>query len=180
MTPPECTIDECTKPARGRGWCEAHYARYRRHGDPLGGRWTDAIPPGAEVDVPVDPLAACQPVDTPDPRPVRVLRSELERSRALDASFALAWSNAVATALASLDRTLAAEWRSALAETRSAWRSAYFHEAPKVSWRRSLLDVVDDGDDFFSYRRSAPRVITTDTRHDGPSKLEAVVVPWCS
>ena len=31
----ECAIKECGKPARSRGWCEMHYTRYRRHGDPL-------------------------------------------------------------------------------------------------------------------------------------------------
>lgn len=32
-----CTIDRCGKPARQRGWCRAHYSRWYRHGDPLGG-----------------------------------------------------------------------------------------------------------------------------------------------
>ncbi len=32
-----CVIDGCTRPiARpAKGWCEAHYTRWRRHGDPL-------------------------------------------------------------------------------------------------------------------------------------------------
>ena len=33
-----CKIDGCDKPDKARGWCAAHYHRYRRHGDPLGGR----------------------------------------------------------------------------------------------------------------------------------------------
>lgn len=33
-----CAIDDCGKAPVGRGWCEAHYRRARRHGDPLGGR----------------------------------------------------------------------------------------------------------------------------------------------
>lgn len=33
-----CTIDGCDKPHYGRGWCSAHYQRWRRHGDPVGGR----------------------------------------------------------------------------------------------------------------------------------------------
>jgi hypothetical protein len=178
---PECSVEQCTKPARGLKLCEAHYARYRRHGDPLGGRWTDAIPPGAEAEVPVDPRAAHQPVDTPDPRPVRVLRSELERSRALDASFGLAWSAAVAVALGPLDAKTAREWAEVLAEHRPLWRRAYFGEMPVlVDWALSALEAVDDSEDWFSYRRSAPRVVTTGTRHDGPSTLEPASVPWCA
>ena len=30
----ECSIEECKKPARTRGWCEMHYGRWRRNGDP--------------------------------------------------------------------------------------------------------------------------------------------------
>lgn len=29
-----CKIDECVKPAIGRGWCAMHYSRWRRKGDP--------------------------------------------------------------------------------------------------------------------------------------------------
>lgn len=32
-----CSIEGCTRTAIRRGWCGAHYARWRRHGDPLGG-----------------------------------------------------------------------------------------------------------------------------------------------
>lgn len=44
MTAPEtgrqvnvCSVLDCTQPPVARGWCEAHYRRWRRHGDPLGG-----------------------------------------------------------------------------------------------------------------------------------------------
>lgn len=30
-----CKIEDCGKPARGRGWCPTHYTRWRKHGDPL-------------------------------------------------------------------------------------------------------------------------------------------------
>lgn len=30
-----CMIEGCYRPARTRGWCEMHYERWRRHGDPL-------------------------------------------------------------------------------------------------------------------------------------------------
>jgi hypothetical protein len=39
-----CTIAGCEKAARRRGWCTAHYTRWRRHGDPLGG----ALPRGLD------------------------------------------------------------------------------------------------------------------------------------
>ena len=29
-----CTIDSCDKPAKARGWCDMHYSRWKRHGDP--------------------------------------------------------------------------------------------------------------------------------------------------
>lgn len=29
-----CSIPDCGKPSRNRGWCVAHYTRWRRHGDP--------------------------------------------------------------------------------------------------------------------------------------------------
>lgn len=32
-----CSINDCSKPARRRGWCWAHRDRWRRYGDPLGG-----------------------------------------------------------------------------------------------------------------------------------------------
>lgn len=40
--PKLCSIPDCDKPVFGRGWCQSHHYRWRRHGDPLGGR----IPPG--------------------------------------------------------------------------------------------------------------------------------------
>lgn len=36
-TPAICTIRGCTGLCLARGWCEAHYRRWRRHGDPRGG-----------------------------------------------------------------------------------------------------------------------------------------------
>lgn len=32
-----CKIDDCGKPAKAKGWCSAHYERWRKHGDPLRG-----------------------------------------------------------------------------------------------------------------------------------------------
>lgn len=32
-----CQVQECDRPALARGWCTAHYERWRKHGDPLGG-----------------------------------------------------------------------------------------------------------------------------------------------
>jgi hypothetical protein len=39
-----CSIPDCGKPVKGRGWCIAHYARYYRHGNPLAGRTPDGEP----------------------------------------------------------------------------------------------------------------------------------------
>jgi hypothetical protein len=30
-----CSIEGCKQPVKGRGWCGMHYARWKRHGDPL-------------------------------------------------------------------------------------------------------------------------------------------------
>lgn len=34
----ECSIPGCEKPVEARGWCNKHYWRWRRNGDPLAGR----------------------------------------------------------------------------------------------------------------------------------------------
>lgn len=42
---PTCTVDGCEQNAHARGWCDMHYARWKRHGDPssssLSGRTQD-------------------------------------------------------------------------------------------------------------------------------------------
>jgi HNH endonuclease len=35
--PLECSVEGCARPAQKRGWCQSHYLRNWRHGDPLGG-----------------------------------------------------------------------------------------------------------------------------------------------
>ena len=35
---PSCAIEGCAGPVASRGWCEAHYRRWLRHGDPCAGR----------------------------------------------------------------------------------------------------------------------------------------------
>ena len=57
-----CTIDGCSRPVRvrSRGWCGGHYERWRRHGDPSGGKRTVIFG---------DPIArffACVRFDVPD------------------------------------------------------------------------------------------------------------------
>src|ERR1044072_6184471 len=39
-----CSIPDCGKPAKGRGWCAAHYHRWTRHGDPFGGTAENGAP----------------------------------------------------------------------------------------------------------------------------------------
>lgn len=40
MLPKLCTIPECGKKTKTRGWCDMHYARWRKHGDPERVAWT--------------------------------------------------------------------------------------------------------------------------------------------
>lgn len=37
MAEATCAIDGCERPVSKRGWCNAHYLRWYRHGDPLAG-----------------------------------------------------------------------------------------------------------------------------------------------
>lgn len=32
-----CSIEDCPEPIKARGWCNAHWLRWKRHGDPTGG-----------------------------------------------------------------------------------------------------------------------------------------------
>lgn len=34
MTQRTCTFDGCDQPHRARGWCQTHYLRWKKHGDP--------------------------------------------------------------------------------------------------------------------------------------------------
>lgn len=46
-----CSVDGCDKPRRTRGWCSAHYERWRSHGDPMGGGTAPGAPWRFIVDV---------------------------------------------------------------------------------------------------------------------------------
>jgi len=50
-----CTIEGCDKPMSARGWCAAHYTRWRKHGDPL-----TVLPRGATSVQPCGTYAAYQ------------------------------------------------------------------------------------------------------------------------
>lgn len=40
-----CSIDECSRVAVARGWCDPHYRRWKKHGDPLHGRIRTDVQP---------------------------------------------------------------------------------------------------------------------------------------
>ena len=44
-----CTVPDCDRPVKARGWCQKHYERWRRFGDPLtlAGRGPRGDPPPA-------------------------------------------------------------------------------------------------------------------------------------
>lgn len=44
-----CSIPGCDKLACRKGWCSPHYQRWRRHGDPCGGRDPDGAVPGHTI-----------------------------------------------------------------------------------------------------------------------------------
>ena len=46
QTPSTCSMDGCDRPVFCRGWCSAHYSRWRRHGDPT---FTTRQPPQVNV-----------------------------------------------------------------------------------------------------------------------------------
>lgn len=51
MSTETCSYSECESPASRRGWCNAHYQRWLKHGDPaLGGRPRIARDPECSVD----------------------------------------------------------------------------------------------------------------------------------
>lgn len=41
---PTCIIDGCDRPVLARNWCNSHYNRWYRHGDPLAGRVAMGVP----------------------------------------------------------------------------------------------------------------------------------------
>lgn len=54
-----CAIPGCDKRARTRGWCDPHYRRWRRNGDPLGGNHV----PGEALAFLEEALRTAQPGD---------------------------------------------------------------------------------------------------------------------
>jgi hypothetical protein len=45
MDKPTCSISDCGKSVKSRGWCEKHYMRWVRHGDPLKDPARPKVPP---------------------------------------------------------------------------------------------------------------------------------------
>ncbi len=51
---PDCAVEGCTGWAKVRGWCNTHYERWRKHGDPLHTTMT-----GAEMIAEIEWLLEC-------------------------------------------------------------------------------------------------------------------------
>lgn len=52
-TPAMCSVADCTRPVKTRGWCNAHYQRWYKTGDPLKirpGIWDGYVRPTCSVD----------------------------------------------------------------------------------------------------------------------------------
>lgn len=156
-----CAVVGCDSPAQAKGYCWMHFGRWRRNGDPLAsgkhGGHNKGIARPAEANV-------------PDPAPLRAVRLQLQASREDGAPFARAWREAVGGSLL-IDET----WADALGQTRDAWRSAYCRTGEVFR-----LDVLCLEPEARQLRRSAPPLTLTGARHDGPSELELVVLPWCN
>jgi hypothetical protein len=49
-----CSIEGCDKPVKARGWCNPHWKRWNRHGDPLKGSTQQGAPLSFILGVPLD------------------------------------------------------------------------------------------------------------------------------
>jgi hypothetical protein len=151
-----CAIQGCTDGAQAKGLCWMHYGRQRRNGDPLasgqhGGRRDEQVRPGVP----------------PDPAPLVALRLELQRTRADDRPFAVAWREALAT-------VPAGDWTAVLNKHRAVWRAAYYRAGPAFA-----LSALEEA--WRPGGRSGAPVVLTGQRHDaGRGTLEPVEVPWCN
>ena len=150
-----CAVPGCADVAQTKGMCWRHYGRWRRNGDPLasgqhGGRRDEQV----------------QPTIAPNPAPLVALRSELQRWRSQGVAFDVAWRIA-------RDRA-PTDWQAILDEHESAWRSAYDRTDAHPTF-----GLDGPWDEPRQARRSAPPLILTGARHDAPSTLEPVEVPWC-
>ena len=49
-----CKVDGCDSPSAGRGWCQKHWTRWRKHGDPTVVKgfppgWLDGLTPAQQL-----------------------------------------------------------------------------------------------------------------------------------
>lgn len=65
---PACAIAGCNRPSHVRGWCNSHYKRWWRHGDPLSGgidqgaplKWLESVALTVQTDECIDwPFGKC-------------------------------------------------------------------------------------------------------------------------
>jgi len=141
-------VPQCDRPNRALGLCRLHVQRaYAHGGNPLAGRWTPAIPAGAEGPAPLDLERTYDPPAEIDPEPLRQLRGELQVMRHGHVPFEVAWPLALAILGPALN-----PWRAALAFALPEWRAAYMGEPPVMvfgvpdPWRPApaLEQAIDD------------------------------------
>jgi len=150
-----CAVAGCDSPAQQKAMCWMHFGRWRRNGDPLAKGKRDHSTGVAKLQ------------EAPDPAPLHAVRLSLEASRLAGVPFPAAWREATAA--------VPAEWTDALLATECGWRAAYLRTGEVFP-----LDALRFEPEAGKIRHSAPPVISTDARHDRPSALERVVVPWCN
>lgn len=66
MTKPTCSINDCDRPQVARSYCNAHYRRWRSHGDPLGGKPSPSVLKATDHPDGTRTCASCaerQPID---------------------------------------------------------------------------------------------------------------------
>jgi hypothetical protein len=168
--PRSCEVPSCSGAAQAKGLCRTHCGRLRRNGDLTASGQHGGHNRGQG-----------RQQKAPDPGPVRLLHDELLKARARRASFAcLVGSHDPPPRLAR--RWERYEWSDVLCAHKKIWKAAY--EGRELPSLYPFATLRPSWDDVEAWAVMAPRdgtaVITTGARHDGPSQLDPVEVPWCA